>query len=111
MHANSDGGLQATLGGQLNAIENLVENNAGTNSANGLAANGPDNFSPLAARLDTRGNISRSNSLRGISVRSRSDAALRDDYVCGNGTPGRDSGLDWESWTRPGSRPSRTRGD
>ena len=92
VHGNADGGLQATLSGQLSAIENLVENNAG-NSANGLAANGPDNFSPLAARLDTRGNISRCNSLRGISVRSRSDATLRDDYVCGNGTPGRGSGF------------------
>jgi hypothetical protein len=80
---NADGGLQATLGGQLIAEHNYVIANRGTTTANGLAANGTfDATQP--ARLETRGNLSIANSLRGISVRSLSQAALRDDFVCGN---------------------------
>jgi hypothetical protein len=93
IHDNADGGLQATLGGQLVAIENLVENNQGTNSANGLAANGPDMGLPPAALLVTRGNVTRFNALRGISIRSQSLALLDADYVCGNGTAGRGIGF------------------
>lgn len=88
IRGNADGGLQATLSGHLIATENLIEDNRGTNSANGIAANGPQEFSTKPARLETNGNIIRSNALRGISVRSLSIALLRDDYVCGNGTPG-----------------------
>jgi hypothetical protein len=93
VHDNADGGIQATLGGQASAIENLVENNRGTNSANGLAANGPDMALPPAALLVTRGNITRANALRGISVRSQSLALLDSDWVCGNGTSGRGTGF------------------
>lgn len=93
LHGNADGGLQATLGGQVIAIENLIEDNRGTNSANGLAANGPEMGEPPPATLITRGNITRHNALRGISVRSLSIASLNDDYVCGNGTPGRGIGF------------------
>jgi hypothetical protein len=93
VHDNADGGLQATLGGQMSAIENLIEDNSGTNSANGLAANGPDMGLPPAALLVTRGNITRFNALRGISVRSQSFAFLDADYVCGNGTAGRGIGF------------------
>jgi hypothetical protein len=74
-------------------VENLIELNRGTNSANGLAANGPEMGSPVPSRLRTTGNITRWNSLRGISVRSLSEAILRQDYVCGNGTPGRGTGF------------------
>jgi len=93
VHTNRDGGLQATLSGDLIALENMIELNRGTNSANGLAANGPEMGSPVPSRLRTQGNITRWNSLRGISVRSLSEATLREDYVCGNGTPGRDIGF------------------
>jgi hypothetical protein len=93
IHDNADGGMQATLGGQASAIENLIENNRGTNSANGLAANGPDMAMPPAALLVTRGNITRFNALRGISVRSQSLALLESDWVCGNGTAGRGTGF------------------
>lgn len=84
--ANSDGGLQATLSGQLSAIHNYVIGNRGTTTANGLAANGAAVGSLQPARLQTRGNLSIANSLRGISVRSLSQATLRDDFVCGNVT-------------------------
>jgi hypothetical protein len=92
IYNNRDGGMQATLSGTLTAVENLVELNRGTNSANGLAANGPEMGSPVPSRLRTEGNISRWNALRGISIRSLSEAVLRDDYICGNGTPGRGIG-------------------
>jgi hypothetical protein len=90
---NTDGGLQATLSGRLTAIENVVASNRGTNSASGIAANGAtvDGIEP--ARLETRGNLAVDNALRGISVRSLSIATLRDDFVCGNGTPGRGGGI------------------
>ena len=93
LHGNADGGLQATLGGSAVAVENVVEENDGTLSANGLAANGPEGGLPPAARLETRGNLVRRNALRGISVRSLSFASLRHDYVCGNGTAGREAGF------------------
>jgi hypothetical protein len=81
---NADGGLQATLSGHLTAHRNLVIRNRGTTSANGLAANGATSGSSVPARLETRGNLSMDNALRGISVRSLSVAGLRDDFVCGN---------------------------
>jgi hypothetical protein len=81
---NADGGLQATLSGQLVALRNLVIANLGTTSANGLAANGAAIGSDEPARLLTQGNLSIGNTLRGISVRSLSQATLRDDFVCGN---------------------------
>jgi hypothetical protein len=81
---NADGGVQATLGGQLTAERNYVIVNRGTTSANGLAANGAAIGSTQPARLNTRGNLSIGNSLRGISVRSLSQATLRDDFVCAN---------------------------
>ncbi len=93
VHDNADGGVQATLSGEVIAVENLIEDNHGTNSANGLAANGPAVGSDRPARLVTAGNIVRNNALRGISVRSLSLATLRDDYVCGNGTAGRGIGF------------------
>lgn len=81
---NADGGMQATLSGQLTAQQNILLANHGTTSANGLAANGPEAGSSLPAILATRGNLSIGNALRGISVRSLSLASLRDDFVCGN---------------------------
>lgn len=93
IHGNRDGGVQATLSGNLIATENLIELNSGTNSANGLAANGSDTDSSAPSRLRTQGNISRSNSLRGISVIRLSEATLRDDYLCGNGTADRGFGF------------------
>ena len=90
---NVDGGLQATLGGQLTARRNTVIANRGTNSANGLAVNGAAVGSPVPGGLETRGNLSIGNALRGISVRSLSQAALRDDFVCGNGSAGSGNGF------------------
>ena len=93
VHGNTDGGIQATLGGTLSAVENVSERNRGTASANGIAANGPRVGGSNPATLVTRGNLVRDNSLRGISVRSLSHAMLRDDFVCGNGTAPRATGF------------------
>jgi hypothetical protein len=90
---NADGGLQATLGGSLVANANTVRNHRGTFGANGLSANGAAIGGSEPARLSTRGNLSLDNALRGISVRALSLAVLRDDFACGNGTPGRGSGV------------------
>jgi hypothetical protein len=91
--SNADGGMQATLSGQLTARRNLVLANRGTTTANGLAANGAASASSPAAVLETRGNLSIGNALRGISVRSLSTVTLRDDFVCGNGTAARGNGF------------------
>jgi len=89
---NVDGGIQATLGGSLAAVENVSRSNRGTFSANGIAANGAAIGGTAPARLLTRGNLSIDNALRGLSVRALSVAQLNDDFACGNGSPGR-SGL------------------
>jgi len=104
VHRNVDGGIQATLGGSLTALENVAESNGGTTTANGIAANGPRIGGGDPARLTTRGNIIRRNSLRGLCVRSLSVATLSDDYVCGNGAADRGTGfglavLDAASWS------------
>lgn len=93
VHDNADGGIQATLGGTLTAVENISDRNRGTNGANGLAANGPRIDGTDPAFLSTRGNLLRGNALRGLSVRSLSHATLRDDFACGNGTDGTGSGF------------------
>jgi hypothetical protein len=90
---NTDGGIQATLSGQVVALENEVRANRGTPTANGIAANGARPDSVAAAALTTRGNLLVDNALRGVSVRSLSLATLRDDFACGNGTAGRDDGF------------------
>ncbi len=90
---NADGGMQATLSGSLTARANVVTSNRGTPTASGIAANGARPGTSDPARLETRGNLCLDNALRGISVRSLSVATLRDDFLCGNGTPGRANGV------------------
>ncbi len=85
IHDNRDGGMQATFSGQLITAENIVENNQVTNSANGLAANGPLEDSTVPARVTSSGDIVRGNSLRGVSVRSLSVVEVLDSFICGNG--------------------------
>lgn len=84
--ANRDGGVQATLGGQIRIHSSRIFDNAGTASASGLAANGAASSSGAPARIVTRGNLIYENGLRGVSVRRRSQAELDSDWVCGNGT-------------------------
>ena len=93
IHDNTDGGIQATIGGQVTVLHSVAENNSASAGANGLAANGPRPRTNDPARITTRGNLIRNNALRGISVRSRSLAILRDDFLCGNGTFNSEAGF------------------
>ncbi len=93
IHGNADGGIQATLEGNLTARRNRSEGNRGTAGANGIAVNGARIGGVTPSLLVTRGNIVRNNALRGISVRSLSRAVIRDDFVCGNGSVGNDVGF------------------
>jgi hypothetical protein len=86
---NVDGGIQATLGGGVAAVENISRSNRGTFSANGISANGAAIGGTAPARLLTLGNLSLDNALRGLSVRALSVAALNSDFACGNGSVGR----------------------
>lgn len=90
VHDNANGGIQATLGGHVQAIHNLVERNRGASAQNGLAANAmDDDGTPTAAsELVTWGNLARGNGANGISVRAFSIARLRDDYLAANGSSG-----------------------
>jgi hypothetical protein len=91
VHDNANGGIQATLGGHVEALHNVVERNRGGTAQNGLSANALDDESTADSgfsELRTRGNISRNNGANGISVRAFSVAEIRDDYLAGNGSSG-----------------------
>jgi Right handed beta helix region len=90
VHDNANGGIQATLGGHVEAWYNLVEDNRGASAQNGLAANALDDPTMTSdfSELRTRGNISRGNGANGISIRAFSVADLRDDYLATNGSSG-----------------------
>ena len=82
IHDNVNGGIQATLGGHVQAWHNLVERNRGGSAQNGLAANPPvDSTGGDFSELVTWGNISRANGSDGVSVRGGSHALLSDDYL------------------------------
>lgn len=87
VHDNANGGIQATLGGHVQAWYNLVERNRGSSAQNGLSVQGSSGDAALS-ELETRGNISRGNGANGVSVRARSQAVLRHDYAAQNGSSG-----------------------
>ncbi len=86
VHDNANGGIQATLGGHVQAWHNLVERNRGSTAQNGLSVNADDGDAmPTGfSELVTWGNISRGNGANGISVRAFSMANLHDDYLATN---------------------------
>ncbi len=90
VHDNANGGIQATLGGHVQAAHNLVERNLGSTAQNGLSANANDtDAAPTgSSELWSWGNIARGNGANGISVRAFSVAHSRDDYLATNGTSG-----------------------
>lgn len=90
VHDNRNGGLQAALGGHLQAFENLVENNRGATAQNGIAVLGSDDNGGEVSfsTLETRGNISRRNGASGLAVRVGASAKVNDDYLAQNGTSG-----------------------
>ncbi len=90
VHDNANGGIQATLGGHVQATRNLVERNRGSTAQNGLSANAQDdNSAPTgASELNSSGDISRANGANGMSVRALAVARSTDDYLANNGSSG-----------------------
>ncbi|MFI5395101.1 MAG: right-handed parallel beta-helix repeat-containing protein [Candidatus Binatia bacterium] len=90
VHDNANGGIQATLGGHVQAWHNLVERNRGSTAQNGLSANAQDTSpgSSAPSELETWGDISRGNGANGVAVRDAAVGRLHDDYLAANGSDG-----------------------
>jgi hypothetical protein len=89
IHDNPNGGLQATLSGNVFARDNLIERNSGATAQNGLSVNGAAEQSPaLPSQLFATGNIARFNSGNGLSLRAYSIGFISDNYLAGNGRDG-----------------------
>jgi hypothetical protein len=107
LHDNKNGGLQltksspqATRGGIVTAVENVIQHNVGGDAQNGIIAGVPEDASVRHA-LTTRGNVVRFNGARGISVVNAADVSLANDLVSDNYR----AGLRVES-TRPSIHPT-----
>ncbi len=83
LHDNRNGGAAATLGGTLQAVENLVQHNAPGSAPSGLAA-GSSGEHDARSTLVTSGNVVRFNGARGLSVTDAADASFSNDYVSDN---------------------------
>ncbi|GIW42051.1 MAG: hypothetical protein KatS3mg076_2628 [Candidatus Binatia bacterium] len=89
IHDNRNGGIQATLGGHVQAYLNVVDDNAGASAQNGLAVNPSGEGSAEApSELRAWGNLTRRNGASGVSVRGASVAEIRDHYSAVNETTG-----------------------
>jgi hypothetical protein len=90
VHGNHNGGIQSTLGGNVNAEGNVVQDNAGGQGQNGLTAIDQcraDNLGcthELRSNLATLGNIVRFSGTRGISVAANASGIFNSDYVANN---------------------------
>lgn len=111
IHHNFDGGVQATLEGNVEANRNIIEysgyNAAGTevrDNANGLSIQGP--ASGPAPVLNSLGNIIRYQTLRGISVRSNATSTITNDYVCGSDNAADTGGLNGIAIFNDGGTPT-----
>lgn len=87
VHDNLNGGVQATLGGHVLAIDNLVERNAGIGGENGFAVQGLEEGDTLST-MTLAGNLVRDNGGNGLSVRAFAAAVVADTAFVGNGTGG-----------------------
>ena len=87
IHDNDQGGVQATIGGTVTAIENVVQHNLGDHGGpqHGLIAGVPDpTHSIYPNALMTMGNVVRFNGARGVSVVDNALAILESDVVTEN---------------------------
>jgi hypothetical protein len=82
VHDNRRGGVQATLGGHISAIENIIQHNVLGGSAHGLGATGSDPAAPSTVATD--GNIVRFAGGRGLSVVNSARGTFVNDYVADN---------------------------
>ncbi len=89
IHDNQNGGIQSTLGGHVQAADNLIERNRGSTAQNGLSVSPADDTSSGAfSDLESAGNIVRFNGANGISVRASSLASVEDSYFAVNASSG-----------------------
>src|SRR5262249_34161283 len=91
VHDNLNGGIQAALGGFVQAFENVVEDNRGSTAQNGISVAGStDNGGEEGSfsEMETHGNISRRNGASGLVVRVGATGLVHDDYLAVNGTSG-----------------------
>lgn len=90
IHDNRKGGLQSTLGGDVDAVENVVQRNRGGQGQNGITvldACQDDNLGcehTARSLMTTAGNVVRFSGGRGLSVRDNAEATFSDDYVANN---------------------------
>lgn len=87
VYGNLGGGVQATLGGNVLALDSVVEFNGGAGAQNGFAVQGLDVEGGLST-IALYGNLSRGNDANGLSVRSFATALVGDSAFIGNGTAG-----------------------
>lgn len=87
IHDNRNGGVQSTLGGNVETLENVIEDNFGGTAQNGLAVQGFDVLVG-AARLASRGDVVRRNGANGAIVRGFALGQIRDGYLADNGSSG-----------------------
>jgi hypothetical protein len=85
VHDNKNGGIQATLGGNAVARENVVQHNVPNQAENGIFANGTTDLGNTGrSSVTTRGNIVRFSGNRGLSVIDNAQGDFHDDYVARN---------------------------
>jgi hypothetical protein len=86
LHDNVNGGIQATLSGNVLAMDNLIERSTGTATAqNGLSVNGAALDTPMVpSQLFAYGNIARFNGGNGLSLRGYSVAFVDGNYFSAN---------------------------
>jgi hypothetical protein len=87
VHHNINGGVQATLGGHLETVENLIEDNSGGSAQNGMSIQG---FDPISgsSTLMSQGDVVRRNGANGATVRGFALAEIRDGYLAANESSG-----------------------
>jgi hypothetical protein len=83
VHDNSNGGIQATDGGNVVAVRNVVQLNRPGASQNGLLVGVPDQTVPMNT-MTTDGNVIRFSGARGISVVNAASATFMHDVVTDN---------------------------
>src|SRR5262245_28537578 len=100
VHDNMNGGIQATEGGNVTAIRNVVQLNRLASAQNGLLVGVPDEIG-AANTMTTDGNVVRFSGARGISVVNAGSGVFTSDVVVEN----QQSGIKIET-TIPGPTPT-----
>ena len=79
VHDNEDGGILATFGGAIAAVENVIQRNPGPK--NGLTIL---STTDVTSKATTQGNVIRFHDRRGVTISDNAEASLNDDYIANN---------------------------